>query len=376
MERRVYTAQHESFRRRVRGFFLDEVVPEYATWEQTGMPSRALWKRAGELGILGISVPVQYGGLDDSTFKHSAVVTEEAQHAGLTLGGLRVQTDICMPYFLEYATEAQKERWLPGLTSGTTVAALAMTEPGAGSDMKAMTTRAVRDGDHFIVNGAKTFITNGLTADLVIVAVKTDPQAGRRGISLLVVDACTPGFERGRKLEKLGLRTQDLAELSFTDMGVPSQNLLGEENRGFEYLTSNLAQERLSIALNSQAAAAATLGRAVEACGGASGRAPSQVTKFALAECRTDVEAGQALADQALERHVEGALTPSDAAIVKLFCTEMQGRVADRCLQVVGPRGYARTSPMGLAFADARVSRIYGGSSEIMKVIVAQAIGL
>jgi alkylation response protein AidB-like acyl-CoA dehydrogenase len=376
VERRIYSAQHESFRQRVRGFFINEVLPEYATWERTGMPPRAFWRRAGELGILGISVPVQYGGLDGSTFKHSAVVTEEAQRAGLTLGGLRVQTDICMPYFLEYATEEQKAWWLPGLTSGASVTALAMTEPGAGSDMKAMTTRAVRDGDHYIVNGAKTFITNGLTADLVILAAKTDPKGGRGGISLLVVDTRTPGFERGRKLEKLGLRTQDLAELSFTDMAVPCRSLLGEENRGFEYMTSNLAQERLSIALNSQAAAAATLDRALEACRNASGRASSQVTKFALADCRTEVEAGQALADRALERHVEGVLTPSDAAIVKLFCTELQGRVADRCLQVLGTRGYTRTSPVGRAFADARVSRIYGGSSEIMKVIVAQAIGL
>jgi alkylation response protein AidB-like acyl-CoA dehydrogenase len=360
----------------VRRFFIDEVLAEYTTWEQTGTPSRAFWARAGELGILGISVPARYGGLDGSTFLHSAVVTEEAQHAGLTLGGLRVQTDICTPYFVEYATDEQKARWLPGLTSGAAVTALAMTEPGAGSDMKAMTTRAVRDGDRYIVNGAKTFITNGLTADLVILAVKTDPAAGRKGISLLVVDAATPGFERGRKLEKLGLRTQDLAELSFTDMAVPRENLLGEENRGFEYMTSNLAQERLSIALNSQAAAATTLERALDACRDNNGRASSQATKFALAECSTEVEAGQALADRALESHVEGKLSPSDAAVVKLFCTELQGKVADRCLQVLGTRGYTRTSSVGRAFADARVSRIYGGSSEIMKVIVAQAIGL
>lgn len=376
MERRVYSAEHESFRQQVRGFFTNEVLPEYASWETTGRPSREFWRRAGELGILGISVPVEYGGLDASTFKHSAVVTEEAQLAGLTLGGLRVQTDICMPYLLEYATEAQKARWLPGLTSGAMVAALAMTEPGAGSDMKAMTTRAVLDGDHYVVNGAKTFITNGLSADLVILAVKTDPEAGRDGISLLVVDADTPGFERGRKLEKLGLRTQDLAELSFTDMVVPLRNLLGVENRGFEYMTSNLAQERLSIALNSQAAATATLEHALAGCREADQQTPTQITKFVLAECKAEVEAGQALADRALDRHVDGTLSPSDAAIVKLFCTEVHGRVADRCLQLLGTRGYARASRAGQAFVDARVGRIYGGSSEIMKVIVAKAIGL
>jgi alkylation response protein AidB-like acyl-CoA dehydrogenase len=377
MERRVYSQQHERFRQAVRAFFADEVVPHYPAWEAAGRPPSGFWPRAGEVGILGIGVPSEYGGLPDSTFKHSAVVTEEAQRAGLALGGVRVQTDICMPYFLEYGTAEQRDRWLPGLASGTLVTALAMTEPGAGSDMKAMSTRAVRDGDHYVVNGAKTFITNGLSANLVIVAVKTDPGAGRSGISLLVVEAETPGFERGRKLEKIGLRTQDLAELSFTDMIVPSANLLGEENCGFEYLTNNLAQERLSIALNSQAAARAALQRTVEALRPDGDRAgPEQVPKFTLAACQAEVEAGQALADLALERHVVGELTASDAAIVKLFCTELQGRVTDRCLQLLGPAGYARTSPLGRAFADARVSRIYGGSSEIMKVIAAKAIGI
>jgi alkylation response protein AidB-like acyl-CoA dehydrogenase len=377
MERRVYSQEHERFRQVVRAFFVDEVLPQYPAWEAAGRPPGDFWPRAGEVGILGIGVPSAYGGLPDSTFKHSAVVTEEAQRAGLSLGGIRVQTDICMPYFLEYGTDEQHDRWLPRLASGELVTALAMTEPGAGSDMKAMSTRAVRDGDHYVVTGAKTFITNGLSANLVIVAVKTDPAAGRRGISLVVVDSDTPGFERGRKLEKIGLRTQDLAELSFSDMIVPTANLLGEENRGFEYLTNNLAQERLSIGLNSQAASRAVLERTVEALQPDGDRvAAEQVAKFTLAACHAEVEAGQALADLALGRHVEGELTASDAAIVKLFCTELQGRVTDRCLQLLGPAGYARTSPVGRAFADARVSRIYGGSSEIMKVIAAKAIGI
>jgi alkylation response protein AidB-like acyl-CoA dehydrogenase len=377
VQRTVFNEQHAAFREVVRRFFAEEVVTEYAAWEQTGAPTRCFWTRAGELGLLGVMVPVEYGGLAGSTFKHSAVVTEEAQAAGLTLGGLRVQTDICMPYFLEYATTEQQARWLPGLASGDYVTALAMSEPGAGSDMKAMSTRAVRDGDEYIVNGAKTFITNGLSADLLIVAVKTDPQAGRAGISLLVVDADTPGFERGRKLEKIGLRTQDLAELFFTDMRVPVGNLLGGENRGFEYLTANLAQERLSIAVNSQAAAAAVLGQTIARVAERGGElAAAQGTKFELAACATDVAAGQALVDQALEAHDRATLTPADAATVKLFCTELQGRVSDRCLQLLGLEGYSRTSPVGRAFADARVSRIYGGSSEIMKIIVAKAIGL
>jgi acyl-CoA dehydrogenase len=377
MRRRVYTAEHEQFRDVVRRFFETEVVPNYADWEQAGKPPADFWPRAGACGIMGIEVPEQYGGLPGSTFKHSAVVAEESQRAGLAMGGLRVQTDICMPYFLEYTTDAQKQRWLPGLAAGELVTAIAITEPGAGSDMKAMGTRAVRDGDHYIVNGAKTFITNGLSANLMIVCAKTDPSAGRKGISLLVVDTDTPGFERGRKLEKIGLRTQDLAELAFTDMAVPCENLLGEENLGFQYLTSNLAQERLSIALNAQAAAASTVARTIEALQRAdNGLASQQSTKFTLAACQAEIDAGQALADQGLDAHVVGELTPSDAATLKLYATELQGRVTDRCVQLLGLEAYSRSSPVGRAFADARVSRIYGGSSEIMKVIVAKAMGL
>jgi len=377
VRRHVYSAEHEAFRASVRDFFTQEVVPDYPGWERAGKPSAEFWQRAGQRGILGIAVPPEYGGLHGSTFKHAAVVTEEAQRAGLAMGGQRVHTDICMPYFLEYATEEQRQRWLPGLASGRYVTAIAITEPGAGSDMKAMATRAVREGDHYVVNGAKTFITNGLSANLMIVCVKTDPGAGRRGISLIVVDTDTPGFERGRKLEKLGLRTQDLAELAFNEMVVPAENLLGEENRGFEYLTSNLAQERLSLAINAQAAAAATVARTLEHVRTrGNGLAASQTTKFTLAACQTEVDAGQALADQALEEHADGELTASDAAALKLYATELQGRVADRCLQLLGTDGYARSSPVGRSFTDARVSRIYGGSSEIMKVIVAKAMGL
>jgi alkylation response protein AidB-like acyl-CoA dehydrogenase len=374
VRRSVYTEEHERFRAVAREFIQSEVLPGYADWEEAGLPPREFWRRAGDRGLLGIGLPVEYGGLPGSSFKHSAILTEEAQGAGIALGGLRVHVDICMPYFLEYANDEQRERWLPGLARGEYVTAIAITEPGAGSDMKAMATRAVRDGEHYVVNGAKTFITNGFSANLMIVCVKTDPKAGRNGISLLVVDADTPGFERGRKLEKLGQRTQDLAELSFSDVVVPAANLLGDENRGFQYLTSNLAQERLSIALNSQAAAAATLARTVGLVAGAGRSTQSQ--KFTLAACSVEVEAGQAFVDVALEAHDAGELTPADAAALKLYCTELQGRVADRCLQLLGPAAYDRTAPVGRAFADARVSRIYGGSSEIMKVIVAKELGL
>jgi alkylation response protein AidB-like acyl-CoA dehydrogenase len=322
---------------------------------------------------LGIGVPEQFGGLAGSDYRHSAVVTEEIQARGLAIGGLRVQTDICLPYLLHHGSAEQRATWLPRMVSGDVVVALGLSEPGAGSDLKAMSTRARRCGDYYVVNGAKTFISNGTVADLVILAVKTDPEAGRRGISLLLVDTSTPGFSRGRKLDKLGLRAQDLAEISFTDMQIPVVNLLGVENEGFTYLTSNLAQERLSIAVNSQAAAAAALSWALEEHGASAG----QDVKFTLAQCAAEVAAGQALIDQALSRHVEGRLSGSDAAIAKLYCTELQGRVVDRCLALSDPSTALRgDSRLGNAYLDGRVSRIYGGSSEIMKVIIGQSLGL
>ncbi|WP_067671542.1 acyl-CoA dehydrogenase family protein [Nocardia miyunensis] len=372
MHRTVFTTDHEDFRILVRKFVADDILPEYAAWARAGRPSREFWRRAGELGILGIGVPTEYGGLADSTFAHSVVVTEEIQREFVALGGLRVQTDICMPYFLHYADDEQKRRWLPRLTSGAAVAALAMSEPGAGSDVKAMSTRAVRDGDYYVVNGAKTFISNGAAADLVILAVKTDPEAGRRGISLLVVEDGMPGFERGRSLDKLGLKAQDLAELSFTDVRVPVTNLLGQENRGFEYLTANLAQERLSIAVNSQAAARAVLAEALATLTDDIG----QHAKFELAACTAEIEAGQSLIDRCLTELARKTLTPADAAVAKLYCTELQGRVADRCLQLQGAAGYSDDNRIRRAVLDGRVSRIYGGSSEIMKVIIGQDLGL
>ncbi|TGD87541.1 acyl-CoA dehydrogenase [Mycolicibacterium sp. CH28] len=364
----------DDFRTSVRNFLTSQVVPEYSEWQRTGKPSREFWQGAAALGVLGIGVPEEFGGLRGSDFRHSVVVTEEIQKLGLAIGGLRVHTDICMPYLLHYATDAQKKHWLPLLCSGRAVVALGLSEPGAGSDLKAMATRAERRGDHYIVNGAKTFISNGAAADLVLLAVKTDPAAGRRGISLLLVDTTTAGFTRGRKLDKLGLHAQDLAEISFTDMAVPVANLLGEENEGFAYLTSNLAQERLSIAVNSQAAAAAAPDWTVEEVRGTE---PGQEVKFVLAQCATEVAAGQALVDQALRRLIADRLSGADAAAAKLYCTELQGRVLDRCVNLWNPAtALGAGSRIGNAFLDGRVSRIYGGSSEIMKVIVAQGLGL
>ncbi|HEX4110561.1 MAG TPA: acyl-CoA dehydrogenase family protein [Solirubrobacteraceae bacterium] len=375
MRRTVFTDQHEAYRIRVRDFLEQEVVPQYPQWEKAGAPPRSFWRRAGEVGILGAGAPERFGGLPGADFRHSAVFTEEAQRVGLALGGVRVHTDICMPYFVELGTEEQQARWLPRLAGGEAVAALALSEPGAGSDLKALSTSARRDGDVYVVSGTKTFISNGINADLIILAVKTDRAAGREGISLLVVEGDAPGLTRGAPLQKIGLKAQDLAELFFDEVAVPVADRLGEENHGFRYLTRNLAQERLSIGLNSQAAAAAVLQRTIETLTAGEPR-PDQQTKFELAACATEVQAGQALTDRALQAHADGELTPADAAMVKLFCTELQGRVTDRCVQLCGPAGYARSSPVARAYMDARVSRIYGGSSEIMKVIVAGSLGL
>ncbi len=313
MQRPILTDELDGFRASVRDFVVREIEPVYTEWESAGRPSRAFWKSAGELGILGIGVPEEYGGLPGSTFAHSMVVTEEIQRRFLALGGLRIHTDIVMPYLLEYATAEQKQRWLPRLTAGEVVVALGISEPGAGSDLKAMSTRAVRDGDAFVVNGAKTFISNGAEADLIVLAVKTDPAAGRRGISLLLVETDRPGFARGRRLKKLGLAAQDLAEFSLTDLRVPVANLLGEENRGFEYLTANLAQERLSIAVNSQSAAVAIVEHTRDQLAGTNA---GQHDKFELAACATEVAAGQTLVDQAVSELCDGILTAADAAMV------------------------------------------------------------
>lgn len=374
MRRTVLDERHEAYRKHVRSFLQDEVLPEYADWQRAGAPPKEFWPRAGAAGLLGIGVPVEYGGNPGTTFLHSAVFAEEMQALGLAIGGVRVQVDICLPYFLELGTLEQKQRWLPRLTSGDALTAIALSEPAAGSDLKALVTSARRHGDHYVVNGGKTFISNGMKADLLIVAVKTDREAGRDGISLLVVEDGMPGFSRGKKLEKMGLHAQDLAELFFDDVRVPVANRLGEENRGFVYLTANLAQERLSIGVNSQAAAAVGLATAVELV--RQGPRPGQHVKFELAACATEVAAGQALVDQALAAHELGELSPADAASVKLFCTELQGRVVDRCVQVLGTAGIVENSLLGRAYADARVSRIFGGSSEIMKVIVSQSLGL
>ena len=340
MKRTLFNEDHEAFRATVRAFYAEHVVPEYAEWEHAGAPPRHFWKAAGDLGLLGIQVPEEFGGGGQDSYLFNVILTEETHHAGVALGGLRMHTDIAVPYFLNVTTAEQKIRWLPRLVSGDAVAALAMSEPGPGSDMKAISTRAVRDGNNYIVYGSTTFISNGLDADLIVTAVKTDPGAGRDGLSLLVIDGNSTRLTCGRKREKLGLKSQDLAELIFDDVVVPAKNLLGEEGKGFAYLTENLAQERLSIAVNSQAAAVKALQDATECTKNrkAFGTtvASFQHAKFELAACATEVAAGQSLLDCALLAHDGGELSASDAATVKLYCTELQGRVIDLCLQLSG----------------------------------------
>lgn len=380
MQRTVYGPEHEQLRTMVRDFLQREVVPVYPEFERHGKPSRELFRRAGELGLLGMQVPEEYGGGGESSFKFNAVVNEEIQAAGLSLGGLRLHTDICMPYFLRYTTEEQRARWLPPLVTGEAISAIAMSEPGAGSDLRSIATTAKRTDKGYVINGAKTFISNGSIADLVITVVRTAEGKGAGSHSLLLVERGMAGFSTGKRLDKIGLQAQDVTELFFDDVEVPAENLLGAEGSAFEYLTANLAQERLSIALNGQASAEHDLRMTTAYVKDrtAFGRSIGsfQNTKFELAACATEIAAGRSLADQALEALDADELTPADAAMVKLFCTELQGRVADRCLQLHGGYGYIREYPIAKSFVDARVARIHGGSSEIMKVIIAKQLGL
>ncbi|WP_242910298.1 acyl-CoA dehydrogenase family protein [Actinomadura terrae] len=379
MRRTLFNEDHETFRKMIRGFVAAEVAPVFSSWEEAGHPPRDFYHRLGELGILGIQVPEEYGGAGETSFKYQAVIAEECARAGVSFGGYVVHVNLVLPYLLRYATPEQKERWLPPFASGEMMTAIAMTEPGTGSDLAGMRTTARRDGDHYVLNGAKTFITGGVLADRVLVVARTSPAPPddrRAGLSILAVDARSEGYAVGRKLEKIGLRSSDTAELSFTDVRVPAADLLGEEGRGFEYLTHNLAEERLGIATTSYASAAAAVefARAYVRDRTVFGKPVSsfQNTRFVLAECATEVEAARSLVDRAIEALDAGELTPADAAVAKLFCTEVQARVVDKCLQLHGGYGYILEYPIARLYADARVSRIYGGTSEVLKTIIAK----
>ena len=382
MRRTIFTEEHESFRTMTRAFMEAEVVPHFPEWEKTGYLPRALFAKLGELGVMGMAIPEEHGGggLDD--YRFNVVLQEEAARALVSLGPLRLQLDVILPYFLELTDAEQKQRWFPGLATGKLLTAIAMTEPGTGSDLAGIRSTAVRDGDHYVLNGAKTFITGGYLADLVIVVARTstDPDNRRGGLTLLVVEDGTPGFTRGRMLDKIGLKSQDTTELSFVDVRVPVADRLGEEGSAFGYLGHNLPQERMAIAVGSVAQARAALDCTIDYVKQrtAFGKHVSdfQNTKFELAAVHTEVEAAQALLDRSIEALVVGELTAADAAATKLFCTEVQARAVDRCLQLFGGYGYILEYPIARLYADARVARIYGGSSEVMKSIISKSLGL
>jgi alkylation response protein AidB-like acyl-CoA dehydrogenase len=382
MRRCLFEAEHTDFRESVRRFVAEEITPHQADWERDGIVGRELFAKAAAKGMLAIQVPEEYGGVGIDDFRFNQIVGEELGSAG-TGGsglGLTLHNDICLPYFLDLCNEPQKERWLPGIADGSLITAVAMTEPEMGSDLAGLRTTARREGEGYIVNGSKTFITNGINADLVITAVKTDPAQRHAGISLLVLERGMEGLERGRNLEKVGQHAQDTAELFFEDVHVPVENRLGEEGQGFRYMTANLAQERLSIALSAVAAARGALDVTLEyvkqrtAFGQAIGS--FQSSRFALAEMATEIEMATAFCDQAVLALNRSELSASDAAMAKWWGTELQGRVIDRCVQLHGGYGYMLEYPIARAFVDARVTRIYGGTTEIMKEIIGRALGV
>jgi alkylation response protein AidB-like acyl-CoA dehydrogenase len=384
LDRKHYEDEHLAFGEAFRAFAEKSIVPNFLDWERAGITPREVFQEAGRGGFLGMAVPEQYGGGGVADFRFHQVLGEQIAAAGIggTGLGISLHNDICLPYFLSYCTDDQRARWLPGITSGELITAIAMTEPGAGSDLAGIRTTAVRDGDAYVVNGAKTFITNGINGDLVIVAVKTgsDPTDRRGGMSLLVLERGMPGFDRGRNLAKLGLHSQDTAELVFSDVRVPVDNLLGEEGAGFSYLTAKLPQERMSIAISALGEATAAFHETVRYVRDRSAFGTSvasfQNTKFVLAEIATELDVAQAFVDRCVDRLNSGELTPADASKAKYHCTELQGRVIDRCLQLHGGYGYMTEYPISRRYADARITRIYGGTSEIMKSVISKSLGL
>jgi alkylation response protein AidB-like acyl-CoA dehydrogenase len=378
MQRNIFDSDHDAFRDLVRTFAAREVEPHHEQWEADGQVSRDVWLAAGKAGLLGIDVPEQFGGGGVEDFRYNAIVSEELVRIGASGLGFGLQNDVVAPYLLRLANDEQKQRWLPGFCSGEIITAIAMTEPGAGSDLQGIQTTALRDGDDFVVNGAKTFITNGIMSDLVIVVCKTNPDAGSKSFSLLVVERNMAGFERGRRLKKVGMKAQDTAELFFSDVRVPAANVLGELGMGFIYLMQNLPQERLSIAVSSLAGTE----RAIELTGQytrdrkAFGRSVSsfQNTRFELAEMATETQIGRVFVDRAITEHVAGNLSVTDAAMAKWWASDLLKRTVDRCVQLHGGYGYMLEYPIAKAFLDARVQSIFGGTNEIMKEIIGRSL--
>ena len=382
MERRLFDDEHELFRRSVRAFVRDQILPHRDRWDEAGIVDRSVFEQAGAAGFLGFAAPEAYGGGGVRDFRYNLVLGEELLAQGLAAVGLGItlHTDIVLPYFLDLASEEQQARWLPGICSGELITAVAMTEPGAGSDLAGISTTAVRDGDVYVVNGSKTFITNGINADLVVTAVKTDPTARHAGMSLLVLERGMAGFERGRNLDKIGMHAQDTAELFFDDVRVPVANLLGTEGQGFRHLVQNLPQERLSLAVAAIAAARmvleTTLAYVRERTAFGQPIGAFQNTRFRLADLATEVTVGETFVDQCVLALNRGELTAEEAAMAKLWCTELQGRAVDLGVQLHGGYGYMSEFPVATAYIDARITRIYGGTSEVMREIVGRSLGI
>lgn len=379
MQRNIFNDEHDMFREAVKRFVAQEIAPYHEEWEKAGIVPRDIWLKAGEYGFLCMDVPEEYGGGGIEDFRYNAIFTEELMRVGATGPGFGLHNDVNMPYFLSYATEEQKQRWLPKMCSGEMITAIAMTEPNAGSDLAGIRTTAVRQGDHYRLNGQKTFITNGILSDAVIVVAKTDPEAGHRGISLLVVERGMEGFERGRNLEKIGLKAQDTAELYFDNVKVPANNLLGEEGQGFIYLMSQLPQERLAVAVVAAAACEVALEMTIQYCKErtAFGRpiGKFQNTRFKLAEMKTETEIARVFIDRCIMELNAGKLTAEEAAMAKWWTTELQKRLVDQCLQLHGGYGYMLEYPIARFYLDTRVQTIYAGTTEIMKEIIGRSLG-
>jgi alkylation response protein AidB-like acyl-CoA dehydrogenase len=380
MEQQLYDAEHEAFRDLCRTFLDREVAPHHAGWEKAGIVDRSIWTAAGAAGLLGTDVDEKYGGGGQRDFRFNAVLDEEIIRIGATGVGFGLHNDVVGPYLTALTTDEQKQRWLPGFCAGELITAIAMSEPAAGSDLAGIRTIARRDGDSYVLTGSKTFITNGIHSDLVLVVAKTDPEKGAHGISLLVVERGMAGFERGRNLDKVGLKAQDTAELFFDDVRVPVENLVGAENHGFYHLMQMLPQERLSIAVGAVAGCEAMLALTTEYVKGrqAFGRPVSafQHNRFLLAELATETTIARTFLNHCIREHNAGRLTVTDAAMAKWWTTELQNKLADRCVQLHGGYGYMLEYPIAKAWLDSRVQTIYGGTTEIMKEIVGRSLGL
>jgi alkylation response protein AidB-like acyl-CoA dehydrogenase len=379
MKRTLFNEEHEMFRQAFRRFVEKEVAPYHEQWEKEGMVAREAWLKAGSQGFLGLDVPEQYGGGGVKDFRYNAIVTEELIRVGASGAAFSLHNDVIVPYLVAYSNEEQKQRWLPKVCSGEGITAIAMTEPNTGSDLASVRTTAIREGDHYVLNGQKTFISNGILADIVVVVAKTNPEARHGGMSLFVVERGMEGFGRGRRLEKIGMHAQDTAELFFKNVRVPAENRLGEEGQGFIYLMQQLAQERLSIAVVAAAVCEVALEHTITYCrertafGQPIGK--FQNSRFKLAEMKTETEIARVFVDRCIVELNEGRLTPEDAAMAKWWTTELQQKVVSQCLQLHGGYGYMMEYPIAKMFIDSRVQTIYGGTNEIMKEIIGRAMG-